>query len=594
MLPIATPGRWAPCLLGLLFVATSVAVSGCSGGKTGGKGAVPGVPGAAPDTTPPTVTSTAPAADATSVALNARAIARFSEAMNAGTVTGAFTLAGPGGPLAGSVSYSALDNVAEFLPTAQLTADATYTATISTGAKDAAGNSLASAFTWSFKAGATVDTSAPTVTFTFPTIDATNVAINTKVSARFSEAMSSAGTFTLDGPAGTVAGLVSYDGVNHVAEFLPSAALTADTAYTARVGAGAKDLAGNSLASTFSWGFKTGAAADTAAPTVTSTNPVTGALNVPINATITAVFSEPLDTKTVTSTSFTLQLNGAAVAGSVVSPGTSTTATFTPSASLSPNSTYTATLTTALVDMAGNALASNVVWTFQTSSNASQGPAPVNLGTAGNFAILAKSGVSTTGTTAVVGDVGLSPAAGSFLTGFALTLDATNKFATSAVVTGQLFAADYAAPTPTNMTTAVLDMQTAYTDAAGRTLPDATNLGAGNLNGLVIAPGLYKWGTGVLIPSSLTLNGGANDTWIFQIAGDLTVGNGAIVTLTGGALPKNVVWQVAGQSVLGTTSDFKGIILCQTLIAFQTGSVLNGRALAQTAVTLDATNLTKP
>ncbi|MGB7211447.1 MAG: ice-binding family protein [Gemmatimonadales bacterium] len=222
------------------------------------------------------------------------------------------------------------------------------------------------------------------------------------------------------------------------------------------------------------------------------------------------------------------------------------------------------------------------------------GPAAVNLGTAGNFAILAKSGISTTGVTAVVGNVGLSPAAGSFVTGFSLTSDVSNTFATSAMVTGKVWAADYTAPTPTNLTTAVLDMQTAYTDAAGRTSPNVTELGAGNIQGLTLTPGLYKWGTGVSIPSAVTLSGGANAVWIFQIAQDLTVGNAAIVTLAGGAQAKNVFWQVAGQVTLGTTSDFKGVILSQTAIAMNTGAVVTGRALAQTAVTLDATTITQP
>jgi hypothetical protein len=137
-------------------------------------------------------------------------------------------------------------------------------------------------------------------------------------------------------------------------------------------------------------------------------------------------------------------------------------------------------------------------------------------------------------------------------------------------------------------------MMTAYTDAAGRTSPDATGLGGGNINGMTLAPGLYKWSTGVSIPISLTLSGSANDVWIFQIAQNLTVGNGAIVTLSGGALPENVFWQVAGQTTLGTTSDFKGVILCQTAIIVQNGAVLIGRAMAQTAVTLDANAVTQP
>jgi hypothetical protein len=220
--------------------------------------------------------------------------------------------------------------------------------------------------------------------------------------------------------------------------------------------------------------------------------------------------------------------------------------------------------------------------------------APVNLGTAGNYMILAKSGISTTGTTSIVGDIGVSPIAATAITGFALVADASNQFSTSSLVTGKVYAADYAVPTPANLTTAVLDMQTAYTDAAGRALPDFTELGAGNIDGMTLVHGLYKWGTVVTIPTGVTLKGGANDVWIFQIAQGLTVGNGAIVTLSGGAQAKNIFWQVAGQTTLGTTSDFKGIVLCQTAIVLNTGAVMNGRALAQTAVTLIANAITAP
>ncbi len=226
---------------------------------------------------------------------------------------------------------------------------------------------------------------------------------------------------------------------------------------------------------------------------------------------------------------------------------------------------------------------------------AAAGPAPVPLGAAGNFVILAKSGVSTTGTTAVVGDIGLSPAAASFVTGFGLIADSTNTFSTSSLVTGKVYAADYTPPTPSNMTTAINDMQTAFVDAAGRATPDFTELYAGDISGKTLVPGLYKWGTGVLITSAgVTLTGGANDVWIFQIAQDLTVSNSAIVTLSGGAQAKNVFWQVSGQATIGTGAKFKGNILSQTLISFNTGSELVGRALAQTAVTLNATSVTKP
>jgi hypothetical protein len=216
-------------------------------------------------------------------------------------------------------------------------------------------------------------------------------------------------------------------------------------------------------------------------------------------------------------------------------------------------------------------------------------PAPVDLGTSGNFVILAKTGISTTGTTSIVGDIGVSPIDHTAITGFDLILDPSGQWATSSLVVGKVYAADYAPPTPTMLTTAVSDMETAYTDAAGRTLPDYTELYSGDLTGQTLTHGLYKWSTGVLVSAGgVTISGTASDVWIFQIAQDLTVANGAIVTLSGGAQASNIFWQVAGQVTLGTTSDFSGIILCQTLIDMQTGGTLNGRALAQTAVTLDA------
>jgi hypothetical protein len=222
------------------------------------------------------------------------------------------------------------------------------------------------------------------------------------------------------------------------------------------------------------------------------------------------------------------------------------------------------------------------------------GPAVVNLGTAGNFVILAKTGISTTGATSVVGDMGVSPAEATYITGFDLILPAASAFSTSALVTGKIYAPGYANPTPANISTAVSDMETAYTEASGRTNPTATELGAGNIGGLTLAPGLYKWGTGVTIPTDVTLSGGANDVWIFQIAQNLDISSAKKIILAGGARANNIFWIVAGQTTIGTTAVFNGNILDQTAIVLNTGATLNGRALAQTAVTLDANAVNAP
>jgi hypothetical protein len=212
---------------------------------------------------------------------------------------------------------------------------------------------------------------------------------------------------------------------------------------------------------------------------------------------------------------------------------------------------------------------------------------------AGDYVILAKSGISTTGVTAVTGNLGLSPAAASFITGFSLVADASGVFSTSAQVTGNVYAADYAVPTPANLTTAVSNMEAAYTDAAGRA-PDYTELGTGNIGGMTLPPATYKWSTGVTIPTDVTLNGGPNDVWIFQIAQGITQASAAKVILTGGALPKNVFWQSFGVVDIGTTAHMEGVVLAQTAITLKTGASANGRLLAQTAVTLDANTVVQP
>src|SRR5947209_6769140 len=228
------------------------------------------------------------------------------------------------------------------------------------------------------------------------------------------------------------------------------------------------------------------------------------------------------------------------------------------------------------------------------------GPAPVALGAAGamgaagSYVILAKSGITNVTGSHVTGDLGLSPAAASFITGFSLVTDASNSFSTSASVVGKVYAADYAVPSPANLTAAIGAMETAYTDAAGRTNPDHTELGGGSLGGLTLAPGLYKWTTSVSVPTDVTLAGGASDVWILQISGDLTTAAATHVVLSGGALAKNIFWQIAGQATLGTTSHFEGIILSKTAITLKTSASMNGRALGQSLVALDDNAVVAP
>ena len=206
---------------------------------------------------------------------------------------------------------------------------------------------------------------------------------------------------------------------------------------------------------------------------------------------------------------------------------------------------------------------------------------PVNVGTAGSFAILSKSGVSDIPNSKVTGNVGTSPITGAAITGL-----------TCNEVTGIIYTVNAAGPlpcrvtAPTLLTTAISNMETAYTDAAGRTNPTATNLGAGNIGGMTLAPGLYKWTSNVGISKDVTLAGASNQVWIFQIAGSLTQASATKVILSGGAQAKNIFWQTAGGVIIGTTAHSEGTILTKTNIAMNTGASTNGRLLAQTAVTL--------
>ncbi|KAJ7784328.1 antifreeze protein [Mycena metata] len=223
---------------------------------------------------------------------------------------------------------------------------------------------------------------------------------------------------------------------------------------------------------------------------------------------------------------------------------------------------------------------------FALDSVAALGPAAVNLRTAANYAILSKTGVSTVPPSVISGSVGVSPISATALTGFSLTVDSTGQFSTSAQVVGKLFAASYSAPTPATLTVAIADMGTAFTDATGRVNPNFNNLASGAIGGLVLAPGLYKWTSGVTIGSDVTITGAATDTWIFQVTGALTVAAGKKIVLAGGALASNIVFVVTGPVSVGAGGHIEGVVLGKTSITLITGATANSRLLAQTNVAL--------
>jgi hypothetical protein len=385
-------------------------------------------------------------------------------------------------------------------------------------------------------------------------------------------------------------------------------------------GGGGSVSTGTTAGATVLPGAAGSAGAATADPTVGSANPANGATNVATSTNgpgnvlsgtlLTATFTQAMNPATVTALgTFTLKqtIAGTDVPGTVTMDATNTIATFKPTAAaLLPGTQYTATVSTAAKNAGGTAMPSSVAWSFTTNATVRTGQAPVNLLSAGNFVILAKTAITDVPASAITGNIGVSPTSGT----------AIGVLCTEMVGTGKIFAVDagYALPgfaacsmpgpgaNKTLVDNAVLDMGTARAEAAGRTNPDATELGAGVIGGLNLAPGLYKWSTNVSIPTDVTLTGGASDVWVFQIAGDLSIAAGGSVPagikviLAGGAKASNVFWQVGGPTgaTLGTFSTFNGIILSAKQVIVNTGAVVNGRLYADSQVTLQQNPVTQP
>jgi len=227
-----------------------------------------------------------------------------------------------------------------------------------------------------------------------------------------------------------------------------------------------------------------------------------------------------------------------------------------------------------------------------TATNEAAAITPVPLGASANYVILAQTGITTIGNTAITGNIALSSLTAAAITGFNLVLSSDGTYSTSSLVQGSVFAADYNSPTPSKLSNAVRDFNTAYNNAAGRTNPDFLDVGAGTLIGARLTPGLHKWTTPVVLGGTITLSGSSSDVFILQVFGPLTFSPSCQIVLQGGVLASNIFYQAGGEVVLGPSSHVQGTILGRTGIAFDSQATLNpGRALAGIAVTLIANNI---
>lgn len=492
----------------------------------------------------PEVVLTNPTEGASDVALNVLIAANFSPAMNTATInTNTFRVKQGLVAIAGEVSYSGVK--ATFKPLANLVANKVYTVTVSKDVKDLLGNVMVKDTTWSFATG-----TLPIIVLTDPLNGAANVPLNKKITATFSKLMLGTTfgpvTFTLKRGTNPVVGSVSYNDMT--ATFSPDNILLPGVEYTATIRTGVTDLSGKSIPADSTWKFTT--------------------LSITQQFTV-ALTANPIDGGSTSEGG--LFNSGASVTVSATSnPGFSFNNWTESGVQVSINANYTFVIN-------GNR---NLVANFDVVQ---AGPLGVNLGSAGNFAVLAGSGVSNTGvSTYIIGDVGAFPTS-------------TMNGLLSGNVNGILYTV--ASPLVGQAKT---DLTTAYNDAQGRSL-NAISL-PGQLGGLTLAPGLYVnsstsgiSGTGTNGILTLDAGGNPNAVWIFKMGSTLITDAGTSIVLAGGAKAKNIYWSVGTSATLGTNSIFFGNILADQSITLTTGASLTGRALTRIgAVTLDTNAVTKP
>ena len=571
------------------------------------------------------VTSVTPPNSAPAVALNWKVIATFGEDMDGASLAapGVFTVTGPQAvSVPGTVTYDAASKTAIFAPTGFFASDTSYQVVLTTAARTLAGVSLATPFAWTFSTALTLDTSAPLVSFTAPADGDTAVATNRKVIATFNEAMDpltlTGASLSVVGPAGLVAGLVTYAAASDAATFTPAVPLDTSTTYTVTVHAvpAVTDLAGNLLAGDFTWTFTTAAAPDTTPPRASATNPAQQAVGVALDKRVNASFTEAMDPLSITTATFTLQAGATPVVGTVSYDALNNIAVFAPLAPLAAGTSYTATLSTGARDLAGNGLEAGLApnpWTFTTASAAVQAHV-IDLRLATPFAIAAAAGMTNTPTspvTTINGNILLSGNS----TCNAVAWPACGG--TSPIVNGTaLLGADPAA------LAVKADLLAAYLSVSPASLPGAIVLGCGSIGSgggagammgcagnATLPPGVYVSATGSTIGLTgvLTLDGQGdpNSQFVFQVPSALTTAAGAPglpgsqIVLINGARASNVWWQVGSSATIGTYARFQGNVLADTTITMGTGATTCGRLMAGAvtasgAITFDANVVSVP
>ena len=518
------------------------------------------------DPTAPRVISTDPNNQQENVALDKIVTVMFSEAMDASTLNNnTFTLYDGTTKINGTVSSN--NAAASFEPNSDLDPETTYTATITTGAKNVAGTALESNKVWTFTTEdeEVVTPTAPRVTSTDPNDGAEDVGLGKIVTAMFNEAMNAStvndNTFTLYDGATQINGTVSYS--NERASFEPDADLEPETTYTATITTGAENEDGIALEANKVWTFTTQdeEVVTPTAPMVTSTNPEDEDENVALNIVVTATFDVAMDPSTLNDNTFTLYDGTTQIDGSVTYNNNNRRASFEPDADLDPETTYTATITTGAENADGVSLEEDYEWTFTTEEE--EVIMPNLLGAASTYGIMATAAITSTGNTVINGDVSLEP--GTSMTGFP-----------PAVVNGNININN----TQSALARASLLVAYNYFKALppGVTIAAGADLGALYPNG--IAPGTYTSGSTMNVSTPLVLDAGGDENamWVFQIGSSLTTG--ASVTLTGGANPNNVFWVMTSDATIGVGTTFHGTLVSGRDVTANTGAVINGRILA--------------